>query len=187
MENSKRQKQLEEKANLETREIYKGKIFSVRKDRLQFDSHSLHEWDIIEHRGGVAIIPVSKNGTLFLIQQWRRAIGKIIYEIPAGKLDEGETPLLCAQKELQEEIGYRAKEMIPFGGLYTTPGFCTEYIHFFIAKDLEENSLSKDIHEAIDVVEVSLNDALNLIDSEEITDAKTIAGLLRYQRWIHHA
>ncbi|NGX26798.1 MAG: ADP-ribose pyrophosphatase [Chlamydiae bacterium] len=187
MENALKQKQLEDQANLQTKELYKGKIFSLRRDHLQFDAGPPHDWDIIEHPGAVAIIPVNEKGNFIFVQQWRRAIEKIIYELPAGTLDEGENPLLCAQRELQEETGYRAKEIIPFGGIYSAPGFCTEYIHFFIARDLEESPLPGDLHEAIDVVEVSLNDALAMIDSQQISDAKTIVGILRYQRWKSHA
>ncbi|NGX37274.1 MAG: ADP-ribose pyrophosphatase [Chlamydiae bacterium] len=185
MEHSLKQKELESQASVHSKEIYQGKIFTLRRDTLQFDALPPHDWDIILHPGAVALIPVNEKGNLLLIQQWRRAIGKIIYELPAGTLDKEEPPLECAQRELQEETGYKANTLIPLQGFYSAPGFCTEYIHLFIAKDLTESSLPGDIHEAIDVVEVSLEKALTLIDNNEIQDAKTICGILRYHRYLN--
>lgn len=186
-ENAVKQKQLEEEAHVETKYLYEGKVFKLRQDELKFSDQPPHVWDIVEHPGAVAIIPINEKGNLYLIKQWRRAIGKIIYEIPAGTLDEGDDPLSCAERELQEEIGYKAKEFLPMGGIHSAPGFCNEYIHLFIGKNLEPSSLPGDTHEAIDVVEISLEEALDLIDREEITDAKTIAAVLRYARSIHDA
>lgn len=184
MENSKRQQELESQALIKSEWLYKGKIFSLRQDTLQFPENPSFLWDIIIHPGAVAVLPITKNGTLLLIHQWRRPINQIIYELPAGTLEERETPLKCAERELQEEVGYKANQFIPLGGLYSAPGFCTEYIHLFIAKNLEKSELPKDIHEAIDLVEISLESALNLIDNEEIKDSKTICGILRYKRWL---
>lgn len=185
MKQSLNQKNLEESALSTEEELYSGKIFRLVRETLQFEQSPPHNWDVIHHRGAVALLPITEKGSLLLIQQWRRPIGEIIYEIPAGTLDEGEDPKECAQRELQEEIGMKAATLLPFGGIYSAPGFCTEYIHFFIAKKLSESSLPKDIHEAIDVVEMSLDEALSKIDSGEIDDAKTICAILRYMRDKH--
>jgi len=182
MENALNQKKLEEKAKVETKQIFKGKVFTLQRDRLYFDDHPPHDWDLIVHPGAVAIIPIANNGNIVLIKQWRRAINKIIYELPAGTLDSGETPLECAKREIQEEIGYKANTIIPFGGLYSAPGFSTEYIHLYIAKDLIKSSLPQDTHEGIDVCHLPLSKILQLIDTNEIDDAKTISGIMRYKR-----
>ncbi len=184
MEKSLQQKELESRASVKSKELYKGKIISLRRDTLQFDAHPPHDWYIITHPGAVAAVPVNNDGKLILIQQWRRAIDQIIYELPAGTLDDGEKVLECMQRELREEIGYKADTLISLGGLYPSPGFCTEYIHLFIAQGLSPSTLPKDLHEAIDVIEVELDDALKLIDSGEIQDAKTVSGILRYKRWL---
>lgn len=186
MKNSIKQKELENQASLTSKEIYKGRVFSLQCDTLQFKNEPAHDWDIIIHPGAVAAIPVNQAGKLILIQQWRRATKEIIYELPAGVLEPAESPLSCIQRELQEEIGYRADTIIPLGGFYTAPGFCNEYIHLFIAKDLSPSSLPGDAHEAIDVVEMDLTEALHLIDSNAIKDAKTIAGIFRYTRWLEN-
>lgn len=184
MEHSVKQKALEEGAEVEEIELYQGRVFSLRHETLHFKDHPSYEWDLIIHPGAVAIIPVQNNGNLLLIKQWRRPIKKIIYEIPAGTLDEGEAPLPCAQRELQEEVDHKAGSMIPFGGFYSTPGFCTEYVHLFIAKDLTPSSLDGDAHEAIDVEEIPLEKALEMVDSGMIDDLKTITGILKYKRWL---
>lgn len=183
VQNSQKQKELEKKANIESSWLYEGKIFSLRRDVITVPKQPPHYWDIVVHPGAVAILPIQNNGDLVLIRQWRRAIGEILYEIPAGLLEKGESPDICAQRETQEETGYRAKKIIPFGGMYTAPGFCNEYLHLFLAKDLEVAPLPKDIHEAIDVEEIPLNKALELIDRKIIIDSKTISVLLMYQRW----
>lgn len=182
MKKSRQQQELEQKALHSSKELYKGKLYSLKRETLEFPDHT-HHWDIIVHPGAVAAIPVTKEDKLILIQQWRRAIDKIIYELPAGVLEPGESPLETVERELQEEIGYRASTFINLGGFYSTPGFCTEYIHLFIAQDLTPSKLPGDLHEAIDVVEMDLSEASRLIDTNEIDDMKTIAGLMRYKRW----
>ncbi|MBS0630004.1 MAG: NUDIX hydrolase [Verrucomicrobia bacterium] len=183
MEKSERQRDLENRAKHSFDEMYQGRLYSIRREKLEFEDHT-HDWDFVIHPGAVAAVPVKENGDLILIQQWRRAIKKIIYELPAGVLEKDEPPIKAVDRELQEEIGYKPKTLIPLGGFFSTPGFCTEYIHLFIAKDLSPSSLPGDLHEAIDIVEISLDEALKLIDTGEIDDMKTIAGLLRYQRWL---
>ena len=156
-------------------------MISVRADTFAFDPP--HTWDIVTHPGAVAVLPVTRGGNLILIYQWRRAVGKILLEIPAGVLEKGEKPEKAAQRELQEEIGYVARELTSLGGIHTAAGFADEYIHLFVGRKLEESALPKDAHEAIDVVEMPLAQALELIDRHTITDAKTICSILKYARF----
>lgn len=155
-------------------------MISVRSDTYAFNPP--HQWDVVLHPGAVAVLPVDKQGNLLLIQQWRRAASQILLEIPAGILEEGEIPAETAQRELQEEIGFLAEELIPLGGIYTAAGFSNEYIHLFLGRKLVESSLPQDLHEAIDLVQMSLKEALHLIDTHQITDAKTICAILKYSR-----
>ena len=186
-EKSLQQQMLERKTKTDIKEIYKGKIISLRKETFQIPGSSPAHFEIISHPGAVAMIPVNEHGNLLLVKQWRRAIQKILLEIPAGTLEENEEPLLCAQRELQEEVGYKATTFISLGGLYTAPGFCNEYIHLFVAKDLTPSSLPTDEHEQIDIVEISLEKLLSMIEEHEIEDAKTIASILHYNQWKSHA
>lgn len=174
------QAKLEKQAKVIEKYPYKGKFFHVRSQTVEISGQPTRVWDLVIHPGAVAIIPVDDKGNLFLIEQWRRAIDKIILELPAGLLEEGESLIDCAQRELQEETGYKAKSLTPFGGLYSAPGFSNEYIHFFVAKELTLSPLEADDSEMIDLRIVSLKEAKKMIEDGTICDAKTIAGVLRY-------
>lgn len=183
MSNSEKQQELEAAAKVEKAPLLSCKIFDVRLETLHFPDGSLCEWTVIDHPGAVAMIPVDTDGNLLLIQQWRRPVKKILIEIPAGCIDPGESLEQAAQRELQEEVGVKADELIPFGSVYPVPGYSNEQLHFFLARGLTRSSLEKDMHEAIDVAPTPLSEALEMIDSGEIEDAKTIMALLRYERW----
>jgi len=170
----------EQRAKIDQKLVLEGKFIQVRRDVIEFDDHPTQTWDLVIHPGAVAIIPIDNHGRLVLVEQWRRAIRKITIEIPAGMLEKGEAPELCAQRELREETGYRAKTLIPFGGCYAAPGISDEYLHLFIAKGLEKSPLIADDTEVIDVRTVSLEEAFNMIEEGLIHDAKTIVGILRY-------
>lgn len=182
---SEEREQLEKRAKINSQWVYQGKVISLRKDLIQIDQEPPHAWEILVHPGAVAVIPINEKGNLLLVKQWRRAANQIILELPAGTLEKNEEPLECAQREIQEEIGYKADIFISLGGFYSSPGFCTEYLYLFIAEDLTESVLLQDEHEAIDVVEISLSEALSLIDSHQMNDSKTITGILQYDRWLN--
>ncbi|MBI4830994.1 MAG: NUDIX hydrolase [Candidatus Lindowbacteria bacterium] len=117
-----------------------------------------------------------------LIRQFRHSAGKIMWEIPAGTFEPGEEPLACAERELVEETGYRAAMMKPLGGFYTSPGFCDEFIHLFVATGLQpcaSGAQKADSDEQINVNTVAMSEALRKIESGEIVDGKTIVGLMR--------
>ncbi len=178
MNNAESKKREELHARRSVNYLHKGKILTIRQDHLEYEGKK-QSFEIIEHPGAVAILPILEKQIL-LVSQWRRASGKILLEIPAGTLEPKETPHLCAQRELQEEIGYFAHSLSHFGGFYTAPGFCTEYIHLFLATNLEPKRLEVDEDEGIDVVSISLKEALSLIEENKICDAKTILAIYKY-------
>lgn len=186
MENSLKQKALEESLRVEEKPLYQGKFFSLKRETVHFKTHPPHNWDFLIHPGAVAVLPVLDNGHILLIKQWRRAVKQILIEIVAGLLDPGEKPAAAALREMQEEAGYSAKTLLPLSQFYVAPGLSTEYIHLFLAKDLVKNPLPPDDHEAIDVMEVPLSKALSMIHSGEIKDAKTICALLLYHQMESH-
>ena len=174
----------EKNALIESEEVYRARPFRVRRDTYQHEGH-LKRWDIVVHPGAVVLVPVMKTGELLLVKQWRRAADKILVEFPAGTLEEGEAPGVCAQRELREETGYRAERIIPMGGFFTAPGFCTEFLHLFLALDLEAAPLQTDDEdEEIDLVTASHEAVAEMIEKHQIQDAKTIAGFYRYDRWL---
>lgn len=181
---SKQQQLLEQQGLTDSHIHYKGKLISVRSDRIIDQHQHTHQYDIVLHPGAAVMIPVHKNGMIHLVKQWRRAALDILIELPAGTLKQHEQPLQCAQRELQEEIGYKAKKMTSLGGFFTAPGFCNEYLHLFVAEDLIPSSLPGDDSENIDPCLLSLDESLEWIETGKIKDAKTICGIYRYLRWI---
>jgi ADP-ribose pyrophosphatase len=173
------QRDLEKKSLVDTKWIYKGRIVNLKLDTYKLGDRTKVA-EIIHHSGAVVMIPIDEEGRILLVQQWRRAVGEITIELPAGTLEINEHPLDCAKRELQEEIGFAAKKITPLGGFYTAPGFCDEYLHLFLAEQLHPSPLEPDEDEMIDVLPVTIKEAKDMIEHNEIRDAKTILGILRY-------
>jgi ADP-ribose pyrophosphatase len=171
-------------AQLASRELYRGKIVALNRDTVRFpDGTVTEEFDIVRHPGASAIVPfMSDPGgddpQLLLLRQYRYAAGGYIYEIPAGRLDEGESPEQCAARELKEETGCTAEQMVRLTTMFTTPGFTDEVIHLFMATTLTHGESNREADEFVDVVIVGLAEALELIRTGEILDAKTALGIL---------
>lgn len=163
--------------------IHEGRLISLHSESYTTSLGKVHT-DIVTHPGAVGIIPIDEKGNIYLIRQWRRAVSKVLIEIPAGTLEPGEDIAVCAQRELQEETGFMAKSLIPLGKIFTCPGFCTEVIFLFLAEKLTPAPLAGDEHEVIDPFPVSLDKALALIDDGTIDDAKTISAIMLYVRHI---
>ncbi len=180
-EKSAKQQAFEEAAKKELSLAYQGRIITTYEEKLHLQDGSVVTRDLVKHPGAVAVIPVDENGRILFIKQWRRAAGKILIEIPAGTLEKGEDPRECADRELQEEIGFRAQTLISLGGFYTAPGFCDEYIHLFLGKDLFPSVLWADDSDYIDLFALSLEEALALAKTGAFLDAKTLSALCLYQ------
>ena len=168
--------QLEKKAIKLTRIIYKDESVKLREHTLKLKEGDLTH-AVIDHKDAVGIVPVEENGNVILVRQWRRAIERITIEIPAGTIESGETPETAAKRELTEEIHFFPEKLSYLYGFYPAPGFCTEYLHLFVAENLRIEKKERDKDEAIDVLSVSLKEALFMIENQIIIDAKTIIGL----------
>lgn len=162
---------------------YKGRLFDVSLDKLEMDGGVIAERETIRHPGAVAMIPVTEEGNLLLVTQYRHAAGRRLLELPAGTLERGEEPLAAVSRELQEEVGFRPGRIEPLGGLFVAPGYTTEYIHLFVCGDLVASALDGDEDEDIEVEVRTPGEALAAIESGEICDAKSIVGILRWERW----
>lgn len=164
---------------VESKPIYNGKIISVRVDTLQINGKKAVR-EVVTHNGSAAILPIMGN-TIIMEKQYRHPIGKELLEIPAGTIEKGEKPEVCAARELIEETGYRAGNLKPMGSLYMTPGYCTELIHFFLATDLAKvDSHEMDEDEMITLVNVKVDDVVKMILNGQIEDAKTVCAVLAY-------
>jgi len=162
---------------IESMYIYQGKVVTLRKDKVKLPNGKLSEREIVEHSGAVAIVPVTNEGKIIFVKQYRKPIEKETIEIPAGKLNPGERPEDCAQRELQEETGFAGELNFKFS-YYTTPGFSDEIMYMFFARDLKFAPLDCDEDEFVEKLEVSPHEALHMISKGEIIDAKTIIGIL---------
>ncbi|GIU72365.1 MAG: ADP-ribose pyrophosphatase [Candidatus Nitrosocaldaceae archaeon] len=163
---------------LERKEVYKGKILSLRVDKVNINGRdSIRE--VVEHHGSVGILPILDD-SFVLEKQYRYAIDKVLLEIPAGTLEDGEEPEECAKRELLEETGYYPNTLTYIGKMYLTPGYCTEAMHFFIADDLELKSKDLDFDEVISTEIIKIEDAIDMATKGEIEDIKTAYAILRY-------
>ena len=170
-------------AQLASRELHTGKVFRLDRDKVRFPDGSEAEMDIIRHSGASAIVPFMSDPEgddpqLLLLRQFRYAAGGYIYEVPAGRLDGDESPRECAVRELKEETGCTADAMAPLFTMFTTPGFTDEKIHVFMATGLSHGASAREADEFVDVVIMSLAEALELIRVGEIMDAKTALSIL---------
>lgn len=164
---------------LESRRIYDGKILKLDLDRVRLPDGRESRREIVRHNGGAAVLLV-KEGCVLLVRQFRYAYGKEIYEIPAGKLNQGEDPEVSAARELEEETGYRAK-LVHAMDLYPTPGYTDEVIHIYFATEFRFVGQKLDEGEFLNCEFIPFGDVLNRIASGEINDAKTIAAVYRYK------
>ena len=166
---------------LESRRVYNGKILNLRVDRVALPGGGEAVREVVEFHGGVGLVALDDAGRVLLIRQYRYAIGGDLLELPAGKLEPGEPPEVCAARELQEETGYHAAHIEPLCHFYSTPGGTTEVLHIFLATGLTPGSQRLESDECIEVIPTAWNDALAMIDRGEICDGKSIIGLLMLQ------
>ncbi len=155
---------------------YEGKIFNLWVGEAKLDNGKIAKRDIVEHPGGVGIVPVLDD-QIILVKQFRIAIGREIIEIPAGKLEKGEKPEACAYRELEEEIGYKAKKLIHIASFYSSVGFTDEKLHIYIAPELIETNQKLDTDENIEIVKIPISQISSKLAKKEFEDAKTIVGL----------
>ena len=164
---------------LSSERVYDGNLLHVKRDvvRLPNGHEAVREW--ITHPGASAVAPLTDEGELILVRQYRYPVRQVTLEVPAGKLDvAGESPLECAKRELAEETGYHAAKLYKLTTIATTVGFSNEYIHLFAAEGLTPGKQHPDDDEFINTVKVPLKDAVELINSGQITDAKTAVSIL---------
>lgn len=157
--------------------VYQGKMINLRVDQVRLPSGRTSSREVVEHPGSVGIIPIDKDGSAILVRQFRYAVGENLWEIPAGKLDPGESPEDCAMRELEEETSYRAGRLERIASFYTSPGFSSEMLHLFIGTDLVPGTARPDDDENIGTYRLSREAVETMIKNGEIRDAKTLLGL----------
>ena len=166
-----------------SKRVYTGRVINLDIDTVRFPDGSTGELEMIRHPGAAAVVPFAsdprgKDPTLLLIKQYRYATNGTLFEIPAGRLDAGEDPVVCARRELLEEVGVKAGHVERLTTIWTTPGFTDECIHLFWASDLTADKHAREPDEFIEVVPKPLSEALQMVRSGVISDAKTALSLL---------
>lgn len=158
--------------------LLKGRAFAIRRDWLKTPDGREVKYDIIEHTGSAVIIPLDADGNLLFVRQYRHAAGADLLELPAGTLDEGEAPDVCAAREIREETGFAAGKLERIGEFYLAPGYSTEFMVVYFATDLRYDPLQADADEFLSVERIPVKKALEMCERGEIPDAKSLAALL---------
>lgn len=158
--------------------IFKGKVFNTIVNQIEYDSGNKAVREVAEHPGGAVVVPVTDDGKIVMVTQHRFPMNKVLLELPAGKLNKDENPFICAVRELEEETGYRSKNVKELGSIYTTPGYSTEKLWIYLAKDLKPGSHNREEGEfGMEVLELTFDEIENKIYSGDIVDSKTICGI----------
>ncbi|MBP2240755.1 ADP-ribose pyrophosphatase [Cytobacillus eiseniae] len=165
---------LEEKT-IKTEKIFSGKVISLQIEDVELPNGNTSKREIIKHPGAVAILALTDENKIVMVEQYRKALERTIIEIPAGKLELNEDPKTCAIRELEEETGYSCKELELLISFFTSPGFADEIVHVYLAKGLvkKENAASLDEDEFVHLMEITLEEAERYIREQKIYDAKT--------------
>lgn len=164
---------------LDGKTIYDGKILKLKVDEVMLPNGKTANREYVHHSGGAAVLYV-ENNKILLVRQFRYVYGKELYEIPAGKLEKGENPVIAAKRELEEETGYVAKDLKELFKLYPTPGYSDEIIYVYIAENCNKSHSNPDDDEFVEYVFLEIEKVCKMIESGEICDAKTIASVYRY-------
>ena len=167
---------------VESKLVYEGRILDLRVDTVRLPSGRLTTREIAEHSDSVCMVPLDGEGNVLLVRQYRKSVESNLLEVPAGGIEENEAPEDAALRELQEEVGYTAGKIKRLAGFWVSPGWCTEFMHAYLATELSPAQLDADFDENITVIRVPLAQTMDLITSGEIKDGKSVASLLLAMR-----
>lgn len=164
---------------LEDRVLYEGKIVRLRRDTVLLPNgrHAVRE--VVEHPGGVGIVPLDADGCVLMVRQFRYPLGRTLLEIPAGKVEPGEDPRVCAVRELSEEVGASAGKLTFLGRVYASPGFCDEAIHLYLAEELSFGHTHPDEDEFLEIERIPLDKLAAMALDGTLDDGKSVAGILK--------
>ena len=169
---------------LERKEIFKGRVVDLSVDQVSMPNGKTTELEIIRHPGAAAMVPLTEAGEVILVRQYRYATDGWLLEVPAGKLDEGEKPEVCAARELVEEVGMKPAEIVPLGWIWTTPGFTDEKIWLYLCRGLEPAHQDLQDDEILTVESRSLEEAVEMVRQGEICDGKSVCALLQAEAYL---
>lgn len=166
---------------LESEYVFKGRVVNVRLDKVLLQNQNISSREIVEHTGGVCIMPIDSEGNVIFVRQYRSPFEKVIEELPAGKLEKGEEPLSCCIRELKEETGCTARKIYNLGEIYPSVGYTQEVLYLFAATDLEFGEKHLDENEFLQSYKIPLIKAFSMAVNGDLKDAKTVTAIMRYQ------
>ena len=169
---------------IEGEDKYKGLIVNVRMDKAELFNGHIVKREVVEHPGGVTILPVDEEGNCYMVEQFRYPMGKMMLEAPAGKLEPGEEPLASAERELSEETGFTAEQLVDLGRYCTSPGISTEVLHIYLALGLKAGKTHPDEDEYLNIKKMPLTQLVDMVMKGEIDDGKTIVALLKAEKYL---
>jgi ADP-ribose diphosphatase len=170
---------------LQSETVYQGRVFTVRRDQVSLPGGREVELDVLSHNGSVVIVPVDRDGRIWFVRQFRHPAGIELLELPAGTLEEGETPDECAAREIQEEIGLAAGKLQEIGSFFLAPGYSTEYMYAFLAQELRPSRLPADEDEILSAEPLDPEQVYAMAEEGSLQDAKTLAALHLAQHYLH--
>lgn len=162
--------------------LFRGKVFDLKVDEIEYESTgNIGRREVAVHPGGAVVVAITDENKIVMVRQFRYPFQEWVLELPAGKLDEGEDPQNCASRELTEETGYRAENITKLGHIYTTPGFCNEILHIYLAEKLTPGAHAREEgEEGMEVFEFTIAEIKEKIRNGEIVDAKSISGIMMF-------
>ena len=169
---------------VESQVVYRGIIVNVRMDRAELINGRIVGREVVEHPGGVCVLPLHDDGTVTVVRQFRYPFQRVVTELPAGKLERGEDHRLCGLRELEEEVGMIPGEFLYLGCLYTSPGFSDEVLHMYLARDLKQGETHPDEDEFLEIDRLPLSELAEQVMRGEIQDAKTVALVLKTKQYL---
>ena len=171
---------------LDSERMFEGKIVNVRRDSVELVNGNTSFREVVEHAGGVVVIAVDECNRVYMVRQFRYPVGRVMLEVPAGKLEKGETPLFAAMRELREETGVTAEKLVYFGSTYPSPGFCDEELHIYLALGLTEGEASPDEDEFLTVEKIDIDKLAKMIVRGELQDGKTISAVFMAREYLRN-
>jgi ADP-ribose pyrophosphatase len=161
-----------------TTAVYQGHIFSVEKVKVVLPDDRARVYERVNLQNAVTILPIDDEGNIYFVRQYRIGSNSVLLELPAGKIESGEGAQATAEREIREEIGLAAREMLPIGGFYMSPGYSTEYMYCFLARGLYRSPLSPDADEFLNVEKIPLEQVKRMATAGDLPDSKSLAALL---------